>query len=168
MKKGFTLIELLIVVSIIGILVVLFFYVVKPTEIMKKVRDAERLGNIHKLEKLITIISAENQAKDNIFCQDNDSRPCEGDSVSNSSAIDGTGWVRVSLINSDSIIIPTLPVDRINNSIYKYSYKADDTSGKSDWELNINFESDEYKLVDDWDGKDGGDDPDIYEGGTNL
>jgi len=89
---------------------------------------------------------------------------------------DGTGWLPV---NFDSLTsgspISNLPLDPINtiadlnavvstDLIYRYACNATSLT----FEINAQLESDAYTITDDRRKKDGGNNPNYYEAGTNL
>ena len=79
-------------------------------------------------------------------------------------AIDGTGWLPIDLAKMEyGSPIAELFIDPNNNSSYFYSYASDPVSNK--YELNTRFEGETYKR--DTKG-DGGNNPDVYEVGTDL
>lgn len=74
---------------------------------------------------------------------------------------DGTGWVKINFIQADPHTPPLLPNDPDPNDPYYYRYCSD---GK-DWELNTVFRTSEFNKYAE---KDGGDNPLVYEVGSNL
>lgn len=163
-KKGFTLVELMVVLTIISIIFAILFVLVDPTELVRRGRDDNRLEDMSNIQKAINIaLQDAGDGVGGVLCN-NQEPPCEGFSDSSDSSnrsIDGTGWVKINFSTQSNIAISTLPVDPVNNSTFRYSYKSDGST----YELNTVLESKQYKhiMVDD-----GGDNPNFYEAGTKL
>ena len=98
------------------------------------------------------------------------------------SAVDGTGWVPVDFtVITGGSPIPNLPLDPVNtvvsssapadgDLVYRYACQQVTTGGKPQhvFEIDAQLESDEYTVTDDKRAKDGGDNDNYYEVGTNL
>lgn len=160
--KGFTLVELLVVVSIIVILAAVGYIVVNPVEITRKTQDSNRLAELAMLQQAIGLATQET-AGTQVLCN-GAVYPCFGDSVTGSRTSDGTGWIKVNLGTSKTLSVPTLPIDPVNTTAYHYKYCADNDQ----WELSAKLHSTQYTETQDKDGGDGGDDPALYEVGSNL
>ncbi len=167
-KSGFTLVELLVVIAIIAILAAVVVLIINPLELTKRGRDAARLGDLANLQNAInlTLQEATGSSTVAILCKSSGTYPCggsagQGQSYVGSRDADGTGWVKVDLSSSKNVQVPVLPVDPINDATNHYTYCANNDA----WELDAKLESDQQK------GKnisDGGDDPVVYEIGSNL
>jgi prepilin-type N-terminal cleavage/methylation domain-containing protein len=55
-RKGFTLVELLVVLALISILAVILLVAIRPFEIFKKARDAQRIADLNRIDQIITVI----------------------------------------------------------------------------------------------------------------
>jgi len=55
-RKGFTLIELLVVLALISILAIILLVTIRPFEIFKKARDAQRIADLNRIDQIITVI----------------------------------------------------------------------------------------------------------------
>ncbi len=162
--KGFTLVELLVVIAIIAILAAVVVLIINPLELTRRGRDAARLSDLANLQNAINVAVQESTQSGvvAVLCSGTEAYPCSGSSSSGSRVADGTGWVKVNLTAAKgSISVPTLPADPVNSTDSHYTYCAD----KDAWEIDAKLESDQQK------GKmtsDGGNDPILYEVGSNL
>jgi|SRR3989344_3101576 len=163
--KGFTLVELLVVLAIIGVLATVVTLVINPLELMKRSRDSNRLKDLENLSQATNISLQEGSLSSSsiasVLCKTSGSYPCVGSSNTGNRLTDGNGWVKTDLASQNSITVPTLPVDPVNDSNYHYTYCADNDL----YELNTTLESDQFraKMF-----SDGGDSIDQYEVGSNL
>jgi uncharacterized RDD family membrane protein YckC len=154
------LVLILPILAVIAVMAAIVVLVVNPLELTRRGRDSARVSDLTQIRVAIEIAQSQNPSVD--LCSGS-VVPCEGRSnVLNSNTIDGGGWVRVDLSNVE--ITPklvSLPVDPINTSDYYYHYCFDGIG----WELDTELESSQNKLkMQD----DGGDNPSLYEIGTNL
>lgn len=161
-QKGFTLIELLIVLALIAILAGIIVVVVKPAEIFKRGRDAKRTGDLRNISAAIENFTLEASQNPGSFTWPSNSvlhfsvpttvvpvawppttSPLTTVTGTNSTAVDGTGWVRINLASISSNNLSSLPLDPINNVIgnvgYFYSFVAGSDIG--DFELAAKLES---------------------------
>lgn len=144
------------VVAIIAAVVVL---AINPLELTRQSRDAARFSDGAVLAKAI---NDEYMANQTDLCTG--TAPCVGMSHQASTALDGTGWVKMvlpaSAIPDPLQKGPMLPSDPVNNTEYFYTYCSDGTN----WEINFKLESDKYqeKLV-----QDEGDSDQYYEVGSD-
>lgn len=166
-KKGFTLIELLVVITIIVILAGVTYTVLNPFEIIKRGRDSTRIANLTSLNKAIATAAQEASglAQTTLCFADWDGTQCTGQSnVGTIEAVkksNGTGWIKVDLGLQNVVSMPTLPVDPVNTAQNHFTYCSDG----SNWELAAALESvKEANLA----AEDGGDDPVLYEVGSDL
>ena len=164
MKQGFTLIELLIVIAIVAIISAISIVIFNPVEMKRKARDAVRLTNLSALSRAINIASQDAllSGLSNLCYQI--AVPCQGSSFPlNADTLknDGSGWVKVNFILRKGAKLSFLPIDPLNNLDNNFSF----FSNGEDWEINTHFESDKYKdlMI-----NDGGNNPGLYETGTDL
>lgn len=162
-RNGFTLVELLVVIAIIAILAAVVVLIINPLELTRRGRDAARLADLANLQSAINVAVQEstNSGVVVVLCKASGAYPCNGSSNVDARTSDGTGWVKVDLSSQKSVSVPTLPVDPVNDAPYHYTYCANNDT----WEISTALESDQQK------GKltgDGGDDPVLYEVGSNL
>lgn len=168
--QGFTLVELLVVIAIIAILAAVVVLIINPLELTRRSRDAARLTDLANLQQAINVAVQEaTNSGSQILCN-GANYPCYGNSVTDSRLSDGSGWIKVNLGTQQSVSVPTLPIDAINKNDaannFHYIYCADKPTGQVDgWEINAKLES--AQQADKMD-KDGGDDPALYEVGSNL
>ncbi len=159
--KGFTLVELLVVIAIIAILAAIVVLIINPLELTRRGRDAARLTDLANLQQAINVAVQEaTGSAATILCR-NGSTPCNGSSNTGTRGSDGTGWVKVDMSTQNSVSVPTLPIDAINDTNNHYTYCSDGNA----WEIVAKLESTQQsgKM-----GSDGGDDPVLYEVGSNL
>lgn len=141
MKKsaqGFTLVELLVVIAIVAILAAVVVLIINPLELTRRGRDAARLSDLANLQNAINVAvqEATGSGAEGVLCNGG-TYPCGGKSNTGSRAANGNGWVAVNLSGQQSVSVPTLPVDPVNDSILHYAYCADNDN----WEINAVLES---------------------------
>lgn len=162
--RGFTLVELLVVIAIVAILSAIAITILSPVEIQRKARDAVRLIDLSSLSQVINIANQESMLSgtpDLCFAAQ---APCQGSSFpiyADTLKNDGSGWVKVNFVLRKGAKVSFLPVDPLNNQNNNFSY----FSNGEDWEINTHLESDKFKnlMI-----NDGGDNPYLYEIGTDL
>ena len=181
-KKGFTLLELLIVIAILAILAAAVLVVINPAEILKKSRDTRRVNDLDSLRSAlamyITDVSspdldgAGNCSNTEWISTTDAAASCRSNPApatcnkSEGTAVDGSGWIPVNLSSiSTGSPIASLPLDPTNDDTYFYSYRCDGTN--TTFELNANLESTYYTTTISAETKDGGNDTDLYEVGTD-
>lgn len=161
-KSGFTLVELLVVIAIIAILAAVVVLIINPLELTRRGRDAARVSDLGNLQTAINVAVQESTGSGTVavLCKVAGTYPCNGSSNSGSRNVDGSGWVKADL-SSKSVSVPTLPIDPINDTVSHYTYCANNDS----WEIDSALESDQQKGKM---GTDGGNDPLLYEVGSNF
>ncbi len=158
---GFTLVELLVVIAIIAILAAVVVLIINPVELTKRGRDAARLSDLSNLQQAINVAVQEATGSASAILCVGGTVPCNGSSNTGGRASDGTGWVKVNMSTQKSVSVPTLPIDPINDTANHYTYCSDG----SGWEIDTALESVQQSPKT---GNDGGDDPALYEVGSNL
>ena len=165
MARGFTLVELLVVIAIVLILAAVVVLILQPVEIRRRDQDSSRLADLSNLNTAINNAVAEaSGSAEAILCKGG-SYPCSGSSYpveGTTRNSDGNGWLKVDLSEK----LPNLYVDPVNDSVYHYSYCADNDA----WELNATLESerDKTRMAEDSGDQNATDIAGKYEVGTNL
>jgi len=176
MKKGFTLLELLIVIGILAILATVVALVLNPAELLRQARDSQRLSDLRTINSAIglwvssatsTTLSGTTYCTVGTALFSGDSGSCTTNATT---SIDGTGWVD---INFQAIPggspLSRLPLDPSQTASLYYIFKSDNTN--TTFELNAAMESVKYSNGGAADvesnNKDGGDNPNAYEIGTD-
>ncbi len=155
----FILAVLFLVIPILAAIVVL---VINPLELTRRGRDAARFSDLANIQQAINV-TVQSASDSKILCYQSQS-PCEGRSNSadpNATKLDGSGWVKTNLSIQASVPIHSLPVDPVNSGTFYYRYCSDGIN----WEIDITLESEKQKVKAT---TDGGDDPNVYEIGSNL
>lgn len=194
-RKGFTLIEVLVVVAIISILATVVVFLLNPVELLRQARDAKRIADLSTLSSAASIYyskalddpstlfmgsssvmyvsvpdpSATSTAGTNCASLGLPSLPAGWSyhcaAPSTYLRADGTGWVPIDFnTSSTGSTLSSLPVDPMNatSSNLYYAYETDGTGG---YKFSAFFESQkDAPLM----ASDGGNDPELYEKGTNL
>ncbi len=194
-KKGFTLIELLVVIAIIAILAVVVVITINPAELLRQGRDATRVSDMGTINKAVSLYYQDAMASPSTMFMGTSSviyvsvpdptatapagNQCTGLGLptpptgytyqcaasSTYMKVDGTGWIPINFNSySAGSVISKLPVDPVNTTstnLY-YTYETDGIGG---FKLTAFFESQKYASQM---ASDGGDDPELYEKGTNL
>lgn len=171
MKKsaqGFTLVELLVVIAIIAILAAVVVLIINPLELTKRGRDAARLSDLANLQNAINVAvqEATGSGAVDVLCKSTGTYPCTGSSHTGTRVTNGTGWSKVDLSTSNSVSVPTLPVDPINSAANHYTYCA---AGDA-WEIDTVLESEQQKgkMANDGGNENATDATGRYEVGSNL
>jgi len=122
--KGFTLIELLVVIAILAVLAVAVVLVLNPAELIKQGRDSTRISDLAALNSAIALYVADvrNPTWPGATCYSTATTSLTGSGVacgsyiSTSTAVDGTGWVKINLnLISSGSPLSKLPIDPNNN-----------------------------------------------------
>ncbi|MBW6441795.1 prepilin-type N-terminal cleavage/methylation domain-containing protein [Patescibacteria group bacterium] len=161
-QKGFTLVEMLVVIAIIAILAGAVLLAINPVATMQKSRDTTRLNDMDGLRSAINIALTEGEIR---LTDMGISDPLT--SASGNQAVDGTtGYVVFGIPDTKTGLgryIPALPLDPTNDATVGlvYSFK----STLDDYEINcvLEYPDNAIKMQ-----TDGGNDPAVYEIGTNL
>lgn len=188
-KTGFTLIELLIVIAIIAILATTAVLVLNPSEILKKARDTQRIGDLETVASAIAYSLAtlsktpSFQAGSGFSCASNCASSLAGVSancggrntqgttakstverIATPRAIDGSGWVALdfsAVTNNPLSILPMDPLPDKDATFYAYACDND----KQKYELSAVLEAtDNASRMK----NDGGDKDSVYEVGSGI
>lgn len=167
--KGFTLVELLVVIAIIAILAAVVVLIINPLELTRRGRDAARLTDLANLQNAINVAvqEATGSGAAGVLCKgNNDTYPCSGKSSIDSRTSNGGGWVKADLSAQQSVSVPTLPVDPVNDATYHYTYCANNDV----WEINTVLESVQQKdkMAEDGGNENATNTTGRYEVGSNL
>ncbi len=195
MKKGFTLIELLVIIAIIAILAVVVVITINPAELLRQTRDATRVSDMGTINKVVSLYYQDAMASPSTMFMGTSSviyvsipdptapapagNQCTGLNLpapptgytyhcaasSTYMKVDGTGWIPINFNSySAGSVISKLPVDPVNTTstnLY-YTYENDGVGG---FKVAAFFESQKYAPLM---ASDGGNDPELYEKGSNL
>ena len=174
-RKGFTLLELLIVIGILAILATVVALVLNPAELLRQARDSQRLSDLRTINSAIGLwvasaSSTTMTSANNCTSGTTGYGPTATTCVANATTtIAGSGWININFTNiPGGSPLSRLPLDPSNNTTNYYQFKNNTTD--LTYELNANMESDKYKSGGaanvELDTKDGGDNPNVYEIGT--
>ena len=185
MKKGFTLIELLVVIAILAVLMSVIVITLNPAEMLKKTRDTKRIADLDALRTAINLyitdVTSPSLGTTIPTCYASQvggattNGSCNTVVSSTNQTISGSGWIPINFNSiSSGPPLSSLPIDPKNSTttsattsyVYYYATKSASTT----FELNANMESTYYANggSGDVESKDGGDDPDLYEVGSDL
>jgi prepilin-type N-terminal cleavage/methylation domain-containing protein len=153
MKKGFTMIEL---IASIAVVLVLLSVLIANYDVLgnkKKARDVKRLSDLVQIERAVAEYQMANKVYPDLtgVLRISNVLPAGNSRVENSTS----GWIDENLVD----YLSKMPVDPINDQTYHYSYMHN----SSGYEINARLES----LTDQMQ-NDGGNDPTVFETGTNL
>lgn len=129
------------ILGILGVVAVAAVFLLNPPELFREVRDRQRMADLGELKKALALYVA-SAAKPDLDAKGN----CSGiyTSVSESSAVDGTGWLPVNFNEiPGGAVLKKLPMDPVNDTEHFYSYKC--SEGDLTFELNSKMESKKYK-----------------------
>ncbi len=190
-KLGFSLLEMLISIGILAVLVSVAVMVINPIEYLRQARDSTRVSDLNNINTYISRYKYSGQRIDSLGninvvyvsipsnlsdCSDL-GLPALASGWAYKCAtetdykkIDGTGWLPINLAAfSGGFGISALSVDPTNTAsdglYYKYIISA-----SGGFEINASMESRKFNIGGKSDkvSTDGGDDPYIYEVGTNF
>lgn len=142
---SFTLLELIIVMGLIGILALVIIQILKPQELFKKGKDAQRITDMQFNNSVIDIVKQESptaylgEAKKIYLSLVDASSTCgtwknklprlpTGYSFAcsaNPEKADGTGWLPINFTETSMTKINALPVDPVNEPPNFYMYATD-------------------------------------------
>lgn len=162
-RGGFSFIQILIILVLIAILGGAIIYILKPSKVLEKSRDAKRFADIKEISMAINQYLADKHDFQGLV------GPYSSIDAgfANDSArekIDGKGWIPLDFtIISTGAPFNLLPIDPLNNSTYNYRLGVA-VSNKT-YELDCIFEDQENITKH---STDGGNNPNVYELGTDL
>jgi len=186
MSKGFTLLELIIVIGILAVLAAVSVLVLNPAQLFAQARDTTRIQDLAQVSSAVglylsTVNSPTLQGGAGFTCGTNwgtsrsGGSPTKHVAASGATAhsfvfaVDGTGWVAVPLnASTGGSPLATLPRDPTNDDTYNYQYSCNNTN--KTFEVDAKMESTRYSNggSDDKESRDGGNDANEYEIGTDL
>lgn len=147
---------------LIPIMAAIAVIAINPLELTRRSHDAVRLTDLATVQQAVNV-AVENATDPKALCNGTQA-PCEGKSNladPNIKNIDGTGWIKVDLTKTKILSTNMLPIDPVNSTELYYRYCSD---GKN-WEIDVPLESQQYKAKA---AQDKGDDPNVYETGSDL
>ncbi len=184
-KRGFTLIELVIVIGILAILATVVVLALNPAQLLAQARDSQRLSDLSSVKSAIalyltspiTATTTTNFGGSGTSCRCTfftatspftctGMNGCGSGSAVTSTAVDGTGWVNVPLVNtSGGSPLSALPIDPSSSANFFYGYVGN--ASNNSFEIVAKLESTKYlpKMQNQYDG---GTRNDFYEIGTDL
>ena len=189
-NKGFTLVELLAVVTILATIATATVIIMNPVEMIRQTEDAVKLNDLNSIHQVLNLFRSNRPGgslgSPNVvyISIPSDSPTCVGlglptlpagwnyrcVTAANLRNINGTGWIPVNFTAiTGRIPLTTLPIDPIN-TVASGSYYAYVTDGNR-WEIFTPLMSQRHGInggASDMVSRDGGNDPYIYEVGTNL
>ncbi len=159
-SKGFTLIELLVVLAIVAVLAGVIMVAVNPAALLQKNRDVARLDDLNNIHKALSLALADGEIA--LVNTDENCEDCN--TAVGTQAVDGSGWVKFEVLTGKTGLaryLPELPLDPMNGAGFVYVFG----STEAGYELNVVLESEDNaaKMS-----TDGGNNPEVYEVGTNL
>ncbi len=152
-QKGVTIVEIILVITVILILLTTVFVFTNPTYFRSKSRDQKRLSDLQTLERIVTEFRLDNGAYPDTESVTRYSNvlPTGRTNLTDSRS----GWIVADLIEYNT----RLPIDPVNDDTYRYSYRHNDDV----FELNTRLE-----VLNDLMSQDNGNDPNLYEKGSDL
>jgi prepilin-type N-terminal cleavage/methylation domain-containing protein len=181
MKKGFTLIELLVVIAILAVLMSVIVVTLNPAEMLKKTRDTKRIADLDALRTAINLYVTDQGSLPSFSANCyvyTSGAPANGGctpTVVPSQAINANGWIPIDFTKiSSGAPLSSLPIDPKNSTTSAvtttYVYYFAGKTASSTFELDANMESAYYSNggAGDVESKDGGNNPDLYEVGSDL
>ena len=188
-SKGFTLVEIIIAVLILAFLTVLVVVLLDPADFFPGARDTRRISDLQSIDSTISMYKTEvggslrtggtpygvyiSLPDSNNNCSSYSALPlltppqkymCADQN--NFKKVDGNGWIPIDFTKIPGNILTRLPIDPTNESD-SGKYYTFVTDGKK-WELTSVLESDKNKGASNVGGKDGGQNDNILEIGSNL
>lgn len=167
-NQGFTLIELLIVITIVAILATVTFVALNPTVLTGKANDTKRLSDLKNVNDALM----RDIAQGNITLTPSVS---VDSTMSNPASVTGRGWVQFDTVAGSALNfklggLNTLPNDpklsasvTVNGTAKVMKYRYCTSADGSSYEINAVLENDTATMA-----KDGGNDANLYEIGTDL
>lgn len=162
-KQGFTFVQILVILFIIGLIAAGIIFIVKPSKILEKSRDAQRFDDIKILSEALNRYLADGYDFKNLSGSYS-SIDAGFKTESALKQIDGTGWIPLNFnLISAGVSFSSLPIDPLNNTNHNYRFAAD--KANKTYELEVVFESEENVSKH---STDSGNNPNTYELGTDL
>lgn len=160
---GFSILELLIIIFVLVLIIIVVVIKVNPSKILQKSRDAQRFSDLSKLVVAVNLYLADNHNFEKLkgpyssidagFTNDEARQK-----------VDSYGWLPLNFLEiSSGAPLDKLPLDPINDQIYHYRLGV--SVAQKTYEINGLLEHSENKAKQT---KDGGNNPNVYEVGTDL
>lgn len=161
LSKGFTLIELLIVIAIIAVLAIIVVVAINPSKMLSKSRDSQRFSDTTSIATALNLYLADNHDFTGLV---GPYLSTDGTTDNTRKKNDSTGWITInfSLVSSGAPLA-ALPLDPINTDAYHYTFGVN-LAAKT-YEIDCVFESSDNTPKE---SADGGNNPNVYEVGTDL
>lgn len=162
-KNGFSFVQILLILVAIAVVCGIVIYVVNPTKILQKSRDSIRFSDMNTLAGALNQYLADNHDfKGLVGPYSTIDANFSGDAARKN--IDGTGWIPLNFsLISTGAPFSVLPIDPLNNS--KNNYRFGVSVQSKTYEIDCVFERPENIQKH---STDGGNDPNVYELGTDL
>ncbi|MFA6492849.1 MAG: hypothetical protein WCV58_01780 [Patescibacteria group bacterium] len=162
-RGGFSFIQILIILALIAMLGGAIIYILKPSKVLEKSRDAKRFADIKELSMAVNQYLADKHDFQGLVGPYSSIDTGFFDDATREK-IDSKGWIPLDFtIISTGASFNSLPIDPLNNSTYNYRLGV--SVNNKTYEFNCVFERPENITKH---STDGGNDPNVYELGTDL
>lgn len=155
-KGGFSLAQIFLILACVAILVFGVIYIVKPSKILEKSRDAQRLSDMKNIAAAVNqYLAAGHNFQGLVGPYSSIDAGFTNDAERKN--VTGKGWIPLTLS------METLPLDPLNNTAHYYRFGVSVSAGT--YEIDTVFES---PVNTPKHATDSGNDPNVYESGTDL
>lgn len=162
-RKGFSFIQILIILGIIAAVGGVIIYILKPSKVLETSRDAKRFADMKELSGAINQYLADNHDFKGLT---GPYSSIDAGFVSDAARqkIDGTGWIPLNFkLVTTGTPFTLLPIDPLNSATYNYRLGV--APSNKTYEIDCVFERAENITKH---STDGGNNPNVYELGTDL